>query len=65
MFAQQVSTYCKNKENVDTAQCKRGMMVYGMDKLNKMEESHLDVMDPFQKDSDAICKSLLTSIKFI
>lgn len=56
MFAKQVSTYCKNKSNTNTSQCKRGMMVYGMDKLNKMEESHLDEMDPFQKDSDSICK---------
>lgn len=56
MFAKQVSTYCKNKENANVAECKREMMVYGMDKLNKMEESHLDEMSPFQRDSDAIRK---------
>lgn len=37
-------------------ECKREMMVYGMDKLNGMEESHLDEMSPFQKNSDAIRK---------
>lgn len=56
MFAKQVSTYCKNKENANVAECKREMMVFGMDKLNKMEESHLDEMSPFQKNSDAIRK---------
>lgn len=56
MFAKQVSTYCKNKENANVAECKREMMVYGMDKLNKMEESHLDEMSPFQKNADAIRK---------
>jgi hypothetical protein len=59
MFANQVSTYCKNKANANASQCKRNMMVYGMSKLNGMEESHLDAMDPFQKDGDAIRKYLL------
>ena len=54
MFATQVKDYCKNKENVNTSQCKRNMMVYGMEKLNEMEESHLDQMDPYQRDANTI-----------
>jgi hypothetical protein len=56
MFAKQVQAYCKNKANVNTSQCKRNMMVYGMGKLNEMEESHLDSMDPYQRDANAIRK---------
>lgn len=54
MFAKQVKDYCKNKSNANTSQCKRSMMVYGMEKLNGMEESHLDAMDPYQRDANAI-----------
>jgi hypothetical protein len=56
MFAKQVKDYCKNKGNANTSQCKRNMMVFGMQKLNGMEESHLDAMDPYQRDSDTIRK---------
>lgn len=54
MFAKQVKDYCKEKYNQNSSQCKRNMMVYGMEKLNEMEESHLDKMDPFQRDANAI-----------
>lgn len=56
MFAKQVKDYCKDKHNANTSQCKRNMMVYGMEKLNEMEESHLDKMDPYQRDANAIRK---------
>ncbi|KAG5679397.1 hypothetical protein PVAND_008965 [Polypedilum vanderplanki] len=54
MFAKQVKDYCKNKNNVNTSQCKRNMMLYGMKKLNGMEEEHLDAMDPYQRDANTI-----------
>ncbi|CAG9799541.1 unnamed protein product [Chironomus riparius] len=54
MFAKQVKDYCKDKHNANASQCKRNMMVYGMDKLNDMEESHLDKMDPYQRDANNI-----------
>lgn len=56
MFAKQVKDYCKDKHNANASQCKRNMMVYGMDKLNDMEESHLDKMDPYQRDANNIRK---------
>lgn len=56
MFAKQVKDYCKDKHNANVSQCKRNMMVYGMEKLNDMEESHLDKMDPYQRDADNIRK---------
>lgn len=56
MFAKQVKDYCKDKHNANASQCKRNMMVYGMEKLNDMEESHLDKMDPYQRDANNIRK---------
>lgn len=35
------------------------MMVFGMEKLNEMEESHLDKMDPYQRDANTIRKCQL------
>lgn len=31
------------------AECKRELMMYGLSKLQDMEESHLDSMDPYQR----------------
>lgn len=56
MFAQQVSAYCKGKGDGDASQCKKNMMMYGVTKLNDMEESHLDQMDPYQRNADTIRK---------
>lgn len=56
MFAKQVQTYCKSKTSGDSAQCKKNMMLYGITKLNEMEESHLDQMDPYQRNANIIRK---------
>lgn len=56
MFAQQVQTYCKGKRDGDAAQCKKNMMLYGVAQLNEMEESHLDLMDPYQRNANIIRK---------
>ena len=56
MFAKQVQTYCKSKTDGDSAQCKKNMMLYGITKLNEMEESHLDHMDPYQRNANTIRK---------
>lgn len=59
MFAKQVQTYCKSKASgSDSAQCKKNMMLYGISKLNEMEESHLDLMDPYQRNANTIRKCL-------
>lgn len=58
MFAKQVQNYCKEKAaGGDASQCKKNMMMYGVTKLNGMEESHLDTMDPYQRDANNIRKS--------
>lgn len=56
MFAKQVQSYCKGKTSGDASQCKKNMMVYGIAKLNDMEESHLDQMDPYQRNANNIRK---------
>lgn len=54
MFAKQVQVYCKEKLSGDASQCKKNMMIYGVSKLNEMEESHLDAMDPYQRNANNI-----------
>lgn len=57
MFAKQVQSYCKSNVNVLTvAQCKRNLLMYGITKLQDMSESHLDVMDPYQRNANDISK---------
>lgn len=56
MFAKQVQAYCQSKTNGDASQCKKNMMMYGVVKLNDMEESHLDQMDPYQRNANNIRK---------
>lgn len=56
MFAKQVQTYCKSKTSGDSDLCKKNMMLYGISKLNDMEESHLDQMDPYQRNANIIRK---------
>lgn len=38
------------------------MMVYGITKLNDMEESHLDRMDPYQRNANNIRECRLLSL---
>lgn len=61
MFAKQVQTYCKSKRDGDASQCKKNMMLYGVAKLSEMEESHLDQMDPYQRNANIIRKCRLLS----
>ncbi|XP_055619875.1 rhythmically expressed gene 5 protein [Toxorhynchites rutilus septentrionalis] len=49
MFAKQVSSYCKNSQEMPTNMCKRNLLMYGINKLQDMNESHLDSMDPYQR----------------
>lgn len=57
MFAKDVSKYCKS--NAGTAaitKCKHDLLTFGVTKLEKMEDSHLDAMDPFQRSANDISK---------
>lgn len=54
MFAKQVSTYCKGSQEMPTNMCKRNLLMYGINKLQDMNESHLDSMDPYQRDAHDI-----------
>lgn len=58
LFAKQVQNYCKESTQGDASVCKKNMMTYGVAKLNDMEESHLDTMDPYQRNADDIRKSI-------
>lgn len=58
MFAKQVQTYCKSMSS-NASQCKKKMMLYGITKLNDMEETHLDRMDPYQRNANTIRKCRL------
>ena len=63
MFAKQVQVYCKGKGSGEAKEsCKNNMMVYGVTKLNDMEESHLDLMDPYQRNANTIRKCRLAFI---
>lgn len=57
MFAKDVSKYCKSNSDA-AAKCKRDMLSFGVTKLEKMSESHLDAMDPFQRSASDISKCL-------
>lgn len=62
MFAKDVSKYCKS--NAGTAaitKCKHDLLTFGVSKLEKMEDSHLDAMDPFQRSANDISKYPLPS----
>lgn len=65
MFAKQVSTYCKINIDLPVTQCKRDLLVYGVDKLEKMSDSHLDAMDPYQRGANDISKFLNMQIIYI
>lgn len=54
MFAQQVSSYCKTNIDMPVAQCKRDLLVFGVDKLEKMSDLYLDAMDPYQRGANDI-----------
>lgn len=51
MFAKQVNDYCKSTatDRSMKPQCKRDLLMHGLGNLNKMDETHLDSMDPYQR----------------
>ena len=63
MFAKQVQSYCQGKTDGAVSQCKKNMMLYGVTKLNDMEESHLDHMDPYQRNANNIRKCRVFIVK--
>lgn len=65
MFAKQVKEYCKDKGSSNFSQCKHNMMIHGMKKMNEMEESHLDQMDPFQRNASTIRKLIILKCSLI
>lgn len=57
MFAKEVSKYCKqNADTTRVTKCKHDLLEFGVGKLEKMEESHLDTMDPYQRSANDISK---------
>lgn len=62
MFAKQVQAYCKDQTVGDATQCKNEMMLYGVVKLGSMDESHLDEMDPYQRNANNIRECRPTNI---
>jgi hypothetical protein len=58
MFAKQVSTYCKTSADSSIAKCKMELLTHGLRKLQEMNESHLDTMDPYQRGANDISKYL-------
>lgn len=57
MFAKDVSKYCKTNSDV-AAKCKHDLLAFGVNKLEKMNDSHLDAMDPYQRSANDISKYL-------
>lgn len=55
MFAKDVSKYCKTT-TASPAECKRDLLAFGVNKLEKMTETHLDAMDPYQRSANDISK---------
>ncbi len=56
MFAKQVSSHCKANVDTPVAKCKHDLLVYGVDKLERMTDLHLDAMDPYQRGANDISK---------
>lgn len=66
MFAKQVHAYCKTNtpEHSMKPQCKRELLLHGLGNLNKMDETHLDSMDPYQRGATDIGKFHRISRKY-
>lgn len=54
MFAKEVSKYCKSNGEPSITKCKHDLLTFGVAKLEKMNESHLDAMDPYQRSANDI-----------
>lgn len=65
MFAKDVSKYCRaNVDAGSVAKCKHDLLQFGVEKLEKMSESHLDAMDPYQRSANDISK-FVTNCKIV
>jgi hypothetical protein len=62
MFAKQVQTYCKTSADNGIAKCKMELLTHGLRKLQEMNESHLDTMDPYQRGANDISKCFSINI---
>ncbi|CAH0548719.1 unnamed protein product [Brassicogethes aeneus] len=51
MFANQVEDFC---DTITMENCNKELLKYGLDKLKVMSEDHLDGMDPYQRNANAI-----------
>lgn len=56
MFAKEVSKYCRNNADIPVTKCKHDLLAFGVAKLEKMNDSHLDAMDPYQRSASDISK---------
>ncbi|XP_059482959.1 rhythmically expressed gene 5 protein [Neocloeon triangulifer] len=48
VFMRQVDDYCTSSDMPD---CNKAMMVHGLSSLARMQDHHLDAMDPYQRDA--------------
>lgn len=62
MFAKEVSKFCKSNGEPSITKCKHDLLTFGVGKLEKMNESHLDAMDPYQRSANDISK--YTNVQF-
>jgi len=65
-FGQLVSFHCKTATtttalNVPVNQCKRNLLSYGYEKLQKFTDSELDAFDPYQRGANELSKFLIIS----
>lgn len=56
MFAKEVSKYCKINADTTVTKCKHDLLAFGVGKLENMNDSHLDAMDPYQRSANDISK---------
>lgn len=53
VFMRQVDDYCNTSDMPD---CNKSMMVHGLSSLARMQDTHLDTMDPYQRDAHELSK---------
>jgi len=49
----QADDYCNTSDMPD---CNKAMMVHGLSSLARMQDQHLDTMDPYQRDAHELSK---------
>lgn len=53
VFMRQADDYCNTSDMPD---CNKAMMVHGLSSLARMQDQHLDTMDPYQRDAHELSK---------